>query len=190
MGEILGLEVGAVDFLGREVHVRQQLKVLTGRKPYLGPPKTKTSRRTVELPDAAGLPLARHLELVTPAEVLVDDETDPRSPVTRPARLVFTNGRGDPIHRASWSHVWAPAVRAAGLPAGYGLHGLRHYYATALIHAGASVKTVQLALGHSTPMVTLNTYVGEWPEAIDRTRSIIDAALDVPPMWPEREGTR
>ena len=49
---------------------------------------------------------------------------------------------------------------------------------------------MQLALGHSTPMVTLNTYVGEWPEAIDRTRAIIDAALDVPPMWPERETAR
>jgi integrase len=190
MGEIMGLELEAVDFLGREVQVGQQLKVLTGRRPYLGPPKTKTSRRVVELPEAAGLPLARHLELHPPAEVLVDDETDPRRPRSRPARLLFTNRRGDPVHRASWSHVWAPAVRAAGLPAGFGLHGLRHYYATALIHAGASVKTVQLALGHSTPMVTLNTYVGEWPEAVDRTRAIIDAALDVPPMWPEREAAR
>ena len=119
-----------LDRPGLERQVRQQLKVLTGREPYLGPPKTTTSRRTVELPEAAGLPLARHLELVEPAEVLVIDETDPRSPRTRPARLVFTNARGEPAHRASWSHVWAPAVRAAGLPAGFGLHGLRHYYAT------------------------------------------------------------
>lgn len=36
----------------------------------------------------------------------------------------------------------------------WGFHGLGHYYATLLIHAGASVKTVQLALGHSTPTVT------------------------------------
>jgi hypothetical protein len=46
-----------------------------------------------------------------------------------------------------------------------------------LIHAGASVKTVQLALGHSTPTVTLNTYVHEWPDVLDRTRSLIDSAL-------------
>jgi integrase len=45
------------------------------------------------------------------------------------------------------------------------------------IHAGASVKTVQLALGHSTPTVTLNTYVHEWPDVLDRTRSLVDAAL-------------
>jgi integrase len=46
-----------------------------------------------------------------------------------------------------------------------------------LIHAGASVKTVQLALGHSTPTVTLNTYVHEWPDVLDRTRSLVDDAL-------------
>ena len=57
------------------------------------------------------------------------------------------------------------------------MHALRHYYATVLIHGGASVKTVQRALGHSTPTITLNTYVGFWPDAIDTTRSLIDAAL-------------
>jgi integrase len=190
-GEVFGLELpAAVDFLRREVAVHQQLTVISGRKPYLAPPKTKTSRRVVELPEAAGLPLARHLELFPAVGVEVDDETDPRKPVRRPARLVFTNDRSQPIHSASWSHIWAPAVKAAGLPARFGLHGLRHYFATALIHAGASVKTVQLALGHSTPTVTLNTYVEEWPEAVDRTRAIIDGALGVPRMCPEEEAGR
>jgi integrase len=54
---------------------------------------------------------------------------------------------------------------------------LRHYYATVLIHAGASVKTVQLALGHSNPTITLNTYVHEWPDVLDRTRTLVDGAL-------------
>jgi hypothetical protein len=36
---------------------------------------------------------------------------------------------------------------------------------------------VQLALGHSTPTVTLNTYVHEWPDVLDRTRSLVDNAL-------------
>lgn len=38
------------------------------------------------------------------------------------------------------------------------------------------MKTVQLALGHSTPMVTLNTYVGYWPDQNDRTRTLVDQA--------------
>jgi integrase len=78
--------------------------------------------------------------------------------------------------------VWRVAVRRAGLPVGFGLHGLRHYFATLLIHNGAAVKTVQLALGHSTPMITLNTYAHEWPDALDRTRTLVDAALGSHPM--------
>jgi hypothetical protein len=36
---------------------------------------------------------------------------------------------------------------------------------------------VQPALGHSTPTITLNEYVHEWPDVLDRTRSLVDGAL-------------
>jgi integrase len=189
-GELFGLELDAIDFLRREICVHQQLTVTSGRSPYLAPPKTKTSTRTVELPEVAGVALAQHLERYPAVPVVVDDTTDPRARVRRPARLVFCNERGQPVHRASWSHVWAPAVKAAGLPSGFGLHGLRHFFATSLIHAGASVKTVQVALGHSSPTVTLNTYVGEWPEAVDRTRAIMDDALGLRQMCADDEAAR
>jgi integrase len=73
--------------------------------------------------------------------------------------------------------MWTPVRTRVGLPPRWVIHGLRHYYATLPIHAGASVKTVQLALGHSTPTVTHNEYVHEWPDALDRTRSLVDGAL-------------
>jgi integrase len=184
-GEITGLELGAVDFLRREVDVSQQLVCVTGRPPYLGPVKTRTSARTVELPEVVAASLARHIEAHSPTEVEIDDDTDPRNPVVRTARLLFTMPSGVPVHRATWAHIWRPARETVGLEKGVGLHCLRHYFATLLIHNGASVKTVQLALGHSTPMVTLNTYVGEWPEAHERTRSLVDGALGrVPRMRP------
>ncbi|MGH8839620.1 MAG: tyrosine-type recombinase/integrase, partial [Jiangellaceae bacterium] len=143
----------------------------------LGPVKTKTSARTVELPDVAATALARHLEIYPPADIEIDDERDPRNPTRRTAKLLFTMPSSTPIHRATWAHIWKPARQQAGLEKGTGLHCLRHYFATLLIHNGASVKTVQLALGHSTPTVTLNTYVGEWPEAHERTRWLVDGAL-------------
>lgn len=195
-GEILGLEVDAIDFLRREVDVSQQLKAVTGRKPYLARPKTKTSMRTIELPAVTAAALARHLEEYPPVEIEIDDETDPRNPRRRTAKLMFTwagvkgttlHGDLSPIHRSNWSHVWRPAAGTVGLPPRTGLHSLRHYFATLLIHRGANVKTVQLALGHSTPMITLNEYVGEWPELEERTRSIVDAALgDVPSLCPPK----
>jgi integrase len=176
LGEILGLEVDDIDFTGRLLYVRRQLKVLKGRRPYLGQVKTRTSVRTVELPDVVAGPLRRHIDAgITPVEV--DDDTDPRRPVRRPAVLLFRGGKGEPVNAATFSRTWAKARATVGLPARWGIHGLRHYYATVLIHAGASVKTVQLALGHSTPTVTLNTYVHEWPDVLDRTRALVDAAL-------------
>lgn len=203
-GEILGLELDAVDWLRREIDVSQQLKVVSGRKPYLARPKTKTSMRTVEMPKITAAALTEHVARFPPVEVEVEDETTSRKPRTRKAKLLFTwagisgtlgsGGDLSPIHRASWSHAWAPAREAAGIPARWhgtplGLHILRHYFATLLIHKGANVKTVQMALGHSTPMITLNEYVGEWPELEEKTRTLIDAALgEVPYMCPPKEG--
>jgi integrase len=129
--------------------------------------------------------LKRHLELYPPVEIEIWDRADPdkRKHHVRTARLVITSGWGRPLHRSSWAYVWVPAAQAAGLPEGVALHSLRHYFATRLIHNGASVKRVRLALGHSAPTITLNTYVGEWPDTDQETSAIMDAALgQVPRM--------
>lgn len=186
-GEVFGMEVDGVDFLRREVDVRQQLKCVDGRPPYIGKVKTSTSARTAELPSVTAAALTEHLKRFEPVEIKIIDETDPRNPVERMAKLLFTTPRLNPLHRGTWSKAWAPARDAAGIPKGEAMHCLRHFFATLLIHKGANVKTVQLALGHSTPMITLNEYVGEWPELEERTRTIVDAALgDVPRLCPPR----
>ncbi|HEY1485046.1 MAG TPA: site-specific integrase, partial [Micromonosporaceae bacterium] len=59
--EIMGMELPHVEFLRREVRVAQQLKYVTGRGRYIGPTKTTTSKRTVELPDIVSTALAKHL---------------------------------------------------------------------------------------------------------------------------------
>lgn len=45
------------------------------------------------------------------------------------------------------------------------LHTLRHTFASNLIAQGCDVVTVQRALGHSTPSITLNVYSHLWPSA-------------------------
>jgi integrase len=176
-GEIFGLEDNELDLVEREATVCHQLAVIAGRQPYLAPPKTKTSQRTNEVPEITRRALVRHLDRYPVAPVELDDETNPRTAARRTARLIFTTDRGRPMHRADWSHIWRPAVARVGLPNGFGLRDLRHYFATVLIFGGANVKTVQLAMGHTRPMITLNTYVGYWPDAVDRTRSLVDSAL-------------
>lgn len=105
------------------------------------------------------------------------DLTNPAKSVERDVTLLFPTGTGYPVNRSGWSTVWRRALKRAGVTEGWGLHSLRHYFATSLIHAGASVKTVQLALGHSKPSITLDLYTHEWPEAHERTRSLMDAAF-------------
>ena len=53
----------------------------------------------------------------------------------------------------------------------------RHFYASALIAGGASVKQVEMVLGYASAVVTLRTYAHLWPGDDDRTRAIMDAVL-------------
>lgn len=183
-GEMLGLELQHVNFLRREITVVQQLKTLTGRKPFLAAPKTKTSRRVVELPEVTAEALAEHLVKYPPVEIEIEDETDTRKKRARNAKLLFPNDSGLPTRRASWSRIWANSAKEIGLPPRSGFHLLRHYFATLLIFNGANVKTVQLALGHSVATITLNTYVGLWPDQVERTRKLVDQALSPESLVP------
>jgi integrase len=75
--------------------------------------------------------------------------------------------------RTFHSRIWRSATAEAGLPR-VRFHQLRHFYASALIRAGESVKTVQVALGHASAVETLQIYVGLWPDNDERTRAAID----------------
>jgi integrase len=159
--EITGLEVGSLDFLRREVDIAQQLVCVTGQDPYLGPPKTKTSARAVELPAITAAALARHIEMFPPVEVEIWDRTNPdrRKHHRRQADVHQHCGATDPPSHLD-VHVGTSGPEGER-PERYG-----HPLPEALLrHTAdpqrASVKRVQLALGHSTPTITLNTYVGE-----------------------------
>jgi integrase len=54
---------------------------------------------------------------------------------------------------------------------------LRHFYASALIARGASVKVVQARLVHASAVVTRNTYGHLWPGDDDLTRDVMDSAF-------------
>ncbi len=60
-GEAFGLTVDRVSFLRRTLTVDRQLVLLPGREPYLAPPNTTASVRTVPLPSVVVDSLAAHL---------------------------------------------------------------------------------------------------------------------------------
>ena len=162
--ELFGLAQDRVGFLSRSVTVDQQL-VRATRSVALGPLKTRSSYRTVPLPQVAADRLAAHLA---------------RWPTHRELGLVFCNERGGPIQQSPFSVMWANARRRAGVPDWATPHDLRHFFATALIHSGASVKVVEARLGHASAKTTLDVYGHLFPDEEDRTRAAIDAALGNP----------
>jgi integrase len=162
-GECFGVVDDRLDLTARTLRVDQQLILLPRRPPFLAPPKTPASHRTIPLPQVVVDALAEHIE---------------RFPVDHPDRLVFTDEDGRALRRTAFSReIWRPTVRAVGARRGTGFHELRHFYASLLIRHGESVKTVQRRLGHATAAETLDTYAHLWPDSDDRTREAIDSVL-------------
>jgi integrase len=165
-GECFGLIDERINIEQETLRVEQQLILLPRREPFLAPPKTAASHRTVPLPKVVLDALTSHLE---------------RYPISHPDRLVFTDENGRALRRTAFSReVWRPAVAQAGARRGTGFHDLRHYYASLLIRHGESIKTVQRRLGHATAAETLDTYAHLWPDSDDRTREAIDSMLTLP----------
>jgi integrase len=161
-GEVFGLRVGDVDFLGRRLHVRQQIKLVHGR-PTVAPPKGG-KERDVPLAEVVGIALSERLRLYPPG----DDG------------LIFATREHKPMSRTYYNtHVWKPALDVAGVERSRanGMHALRHYFASVILDAGESIRALADYLGHSDPGFTLRTYTHLMPSSEDRTRQAVDAAF-------------
>lgn len=79
-------------------------------------------------------------------------------------------GSGSVLNRNSADFQWSQLRSKVGM-SDFTLHDLRHFFASGLIAVGCDVVTVQHALGHSSPGITLNTCSHLWLEAEERTRT-------------------
>jgi integrase len=108
IGELAGLRRSRVDLLHGTVTVAEIIVEVQGVL-HIGPPKTRTSRRTVGLPRFVVEELARHL--AHPGD---------------PEAFVFTAPQGGPLRVTAFrARMWRPATRATGLE-GLRIHDLRH----------------------------------------------------------------
>ena len=90
-GEAFAVEVEAVDWLRRTLRVDRQLVLLPGGEPYIAPPKTPASYRTVPLPQVVIDALAAHLTTLPAARIEILDATRKPDPKRRAATLIFTS---------------------------------------------------------------------------------------------------
>ena len=159
VSEALALTEDRIDWLRRRIVVDRQLVDQEGGGVTFGPPKTPKSNRVVPVADVVGVELAEHVRVFG----------------TNADGLLFHDERGRRLDRRRVSEWWRPAARQAGLD-GRTFHDLRHCYASLLIAAGASVKAVQEALGHSSAVETLDTYSHLWPSDQERLAKAVDQA--------------
>jgi integrase len=145
--EILGLKWEDMDLTRGAVIIRRTL-CRKRKKPqdmrralYLGIPKTSKSRRTILISQKTTAALISH-----------------RPPDSGPDDFVFTARGGGPVIAESLIRThFKPALKRAGLP-NIRLYDLRHTMATALLVAGVNPKIVSERLGHSSIVLTLDTY--------------------------------
>ncbi len=100
--------------------------------------------------------------------------------------LVFPAPRGGPLRVQNFRRrCFDTAAAEVGLE-GLTPHELRHTAASLAISAGASVKSVQLMLGHASAAVTLDRYSHLFGDELDAVAERLDAAAreHVPRMCP------
>jgi integrase len=186
-GEVMGLTTEDFDTKNRVVRVRRQLSEDCECRACMQTTKSLSSVRDVDMPASVAKAVKAHIDAGYVRTLTMTDHTvavsPGQAPVVRDMQMMFTTATGKPITRSAWSGLWNAAVTAAGeiladAPrgrTGFTLHTLRHFYGSLLIAGGANVVEVQEAMGHSSPVITLNEY--SWPTGKRRALALVDAAF-------------
>lgn len=175
-GEAAGLRWCDIDLDAKTAMISQQLQQHGGRL-EITPPKTPYSARVIALDH-------------TTVEVLREHRRRQRAeaatygPGYQASGYVFTNRRGGPMAPDRLTRIFRTLSEEAGLPP-VRLHDLRHGAATLALAAGVDLRTVQEMLGHSSIVLTADTYISVVPElafdAAERIAAlIIEAGCLVP----------
>ena len=149
--ELRGLRWEDVDLKKNELYVRQR----ADRYNEIGSPKSEDSERTVPFGSFVANTL-KERRLKHPGKYVFGTDKDT---VVEHSNLVKTS--------------IIPAARAAGLLY-TGLHCFRHFYASWCIDRGMPGKVIQERMGHSSIVITMDTYGHLFPRGDDAAE--IDAA--------------
>lgn len=132
VGELIALEWSDIDLSNRIIHITKNFY-----RGDLTTPKTNQGKRDIPLTDSL-------------LQLLPDQEEG--------SKIVFKNSLGCRIDYHVLLTAWHRQQVSANFKNDYGLHALRHTFATNLIRNGADIKTVSTLLGHKDIQTTLNFY--------------------------------
>jgi len=174
-GEILGLMVKNVNFKSKTITVDKTLRTNKyinndGSYYYLQEtqkPKSKSSIRTIAIPDSVLVVLKEYLE---DRHGLKVQDIDPES-------FVFKSIEGNPLNGRNVLRSYKRLLSKLGLDE-KNFHCLRHTYASKLFEKGVRIKTVQTLLGHSDISITSSIYIHIMPNTLAEAASEIEDVLN------------
>jgi integrase len=167
--EYLALKWADVDFERCTAQVRRAL-IRIKKEWSFKEPKTSRSRRTVVLPVPLMRKLVAHKRRQSEQRLLVGSEWQAHD-------LVFCSEFGTPLSIPNLTYrYFRPILQKAGLPR-IRLYDLRHSCATLLLIAEENPKVVSERLGHSTIVLTLDTYSHVLPTMQERATARLENLL-------------
>jgi integrase len=173
-GELCGLRWAAVD-LDRGLLFVERQRTTAGYTVVEGEPKTAAGRRAVALDKHTVAILRAHRS----RQLAHRDKRHGNNQVCVDSGYVFTRKDGEPINPSYATTRFRILTNRAGLPP-VRLHDLRHGAASLAHEAGADLKTLQDLLGHSSIVVTADTYTSVLPDSqrrcADATAALVLAA--------------
>jgi integrase len=149
-GEALSLRWGDIDLLGAKLSVNRTMQFINNQVSFKAP-KTKSSRRQIDLSPATCAVLRLHREKMNGTREYMG------LPLPTNGDLVFSHANGEPLLPNSVTHAWIKLRRRCNLD-DVSLHGARHSHATILLKSGVSPKVIQERLGHASFSTTMNLY--------------------------------
>ena len=167
-GELLGLRWDDIDLSDKWLRVRHALQRVEGTL-QLVPPKTRQSRRTIQLPELVIDALVRHRSRQNEEQLLAGQRWVDQD-------FVFTTPHGRPLDASNVTHAFQRRLASAGLPR-HRFHDLRHTCASLMLAEGINPRVVMDILGHSQVSVTLNTYSHVVPSVQRQAVERMDALL-------------
>ena len=154
-GEACGLRWSDLHLDGAKLRVRRTLLV-SGQDVIEGEPKTRRSRRTVDLDAGTVTMLRAHRRTQLELRMMVGASY-------RDQDLVFAMPEGKPWHPGVVSRAFDRRVRSMPELPRIRFHDLRHGHASHLLAAGVNAKVVSERLGHSSVGFTLDVYAHVMP---------------------------
>jgi integrase len=179
-GEVAGLRWCDVDLDNAVIHIAWQLQQRDGDL-VVGPPKTAAGQRWVALDSLTVEALRAHRRHQL-AELREAGAVD--------TGYVFTNPAGLPMPPARLSNTFRRLIKVPGLPP-VRLHDLRHGAASLELAVGADLKLVSDQRGHSSIVLTADTYVSILPHLVrDVVEDVAQLLLEQGLRVPGRQGPR